>query len=72
MAPVMEAVGDRYAKIDKDRALWADQQAKALFETFATGGTSGGEGQALASEAAGVSVGRKIWLLKGYHCCRAA
>lgn len=64
MAPVMEAVGDRYAKADKDRAAWAYEQAKALFETFATGSSSGGEGQAAMSEAAGAHLGHKIWLLK--------
>jgi len=64
MAPVMESVGDRYAKTNKDRAVWAYEQAKALFETFATGATNGSEGRAAVQEAAGSHVGKKLWLLR--------
>ncbi len=64
MAPVMESVGDRYAKTNKERAIWAYEQAKALFETFHTGATSGGEGNSLADEASASHLGRKIWLLR--------
>src|SRR5438067_98375 len=59
MAPVMELIGDRYARTDKALAMWAYEQAKALYETFATGATSGSEALAIIGEAAGAHLGKK-------------
>jgi len=64
MAPQVESAGDRYAKTDKDRALWCYEQAKSLYESICASATSGGEGMALQMENYGGHLGKKIWMLR--------